>query len=465
MANLKRNIRQVLLVLALPLVLVVALAVDQARATTLSLVPGWNLLGSRAAISAGSMFANDGAFVSVWKWQNGTWAVFLPGQNSAAYADSKGFAVLSAIAPGEGFWLNSKVASTLTVSGDEVTTETLTLYPGWNLKSLTVPGAVEVSSCLGEADKIASVWKWQAGSWAVYLPGDGDGGAQYAAGKGFFTLQTITEGEGFWVNSLLDASWSVPLTPPATASFSPILSADSSVPLSWKYQINGGLPLAVTIEGIPVSFSFSDLVQTIDPATLIRQGSYSGSITGGASGSFTVGVSEELESLAEISLIKSQEMTMDMSLFAYGQSVFIGLDVLMDFSPAAEWFLDRSDLDQLPIGYVYNEFGVVYGTVSGSMTVSGYGTTTLPATTITSPEKWTIVGKEESVVVKGKSYTNVVKVKRTTIMPTMDLSGANQQLEITYWVAKGIGMVKGEGYLQMYGQQLTIELLETNLTQ
>lgn len=50
-------------------------------------------------------------------------------------------------------------------------------------------------------------------------------------------------------------------------------------------------------------------------------------------------------------------------------------------------------------------------------------------------------------------------------MPSVDLSGINQTMTITYWVAKGIGMVKGVGYLQFFGQPLTIELVNTNLTQ
>ncbi len=52
----------------------------------------------------------------------------------------------------------------------------------------------------GKEAKIASLWKWMGTSWAVYLPGDSDGGASYATGKGFSLLSTINPGEGFWVN-------------------------------------------------------------------------------------------------------------------------------------------------------------------------------------------------------------------------------------------------------------------------
>jgi hypothetical protein len=50
--------------------------------------------------------------VSIWKWVvsggQGSWAVYLAseGATPGAYAASKGFAILSTINPGEGFWVN-----------------------------------------------------------------------------------------------------------------------------------------------------------------------------------------------------------------------------------------------------------------------------------------------------------------------------------------------------------------------
>ena len=52
----------------------------------------------------------------------------------------------------------------------------------------------------GNEDKIASVWKWENNNWAVYLPGEDDGGASYAESKGFELIEEINPREGFWVN-------------------------------------------------------------------------------------------------------------------------------------------------------------------------------------------------------------------------------------------------------------------------
>lgn len=40
------------------------------------------------------------------------------------------------------------------------------------------------------------------GAWAaVYLPGQDDGGTEYAQSKGFSVLENINPGEGFWINA------------------------------------------------------------------------------------------------------------------------------------------------------------------------------------------------------------------------------------------------------------------------
>ena len=53
----------------------------------------------------------------------------------------------------------------------------------------------------GNKGNIASVWKWDNGNWAVYLPGEDDRGAAYAGSKGFTLLGDINPDEGFWGNT------------------------------------------------------------------------------------------------------------------------------------------------------------------------------------------------------------------------------------------------------------------------
>jgi hypothetical protein len=80
-----------------------------------------------------------------------------------------------------------------------------------------------------------------------------------------------------------------------------------------------------------------------------------------------------------------------------------------------------------------------------------------------SPETWEIIDKQNRITVMGKEYQNVVVVKRTTLMPS-DIDNL-KDATLTYWVAKGIGMVNGIGQYELMGEPLTIELIETNLVQ
>ena len=79
---------------------------------------GWNLLGlkgDQTKTITVLISGNESSTVSVWKWENNTWSVYLAGENDggAAYAQTKGFNELSSIGPGEGFWFNAGGSITL----------------------------------------------------------------------------------------------------------------------------------------------------------------------------------------------------------------------------------------------------------------------------------------------------------------------------------------------------------------
>jgi len=165
----------------------------------LSLNAGWNLLSSNIAFSVTDKLSDDTKFASVWKWESGGWAVYLPGEEiQGDYAGAKGFEGLSTISPGEGFWVNSVGSETFSISGTP-TTGSLTLTSGWNLVGLKSDQGVAVTTFISEnQEDIISIWKWQSGAWAVYLPGQDT--QDYADSKGFSVLSNIEPGEGFWVN-------------------------------------------------------------------------------------------------------------------------------------------------------------------------------------------------------------------------------------------------------------------------
>lgn len=91
------------------------LIASTAGAGTISVSPGWNLVSARSSITAKDTLSNAESFISVWKWDNNNWSVYLLGEDDsgAAYAESKGFELLDQINPGEGFWVNTTQEITL----------------------------------------------------------------------------------------------------------------------------------------------------------------------------------------------------------------------------------------------------------------------------------------------------------------------------------------------------------------
>jgi eukaryotic-like serine/threonine-protein kinase len=185
----------------------------------IDLVQGWNLKSARVAITVADTFSSAGSFASVWKWESGGWAVYLPGETTPGeYAAAKGFNPLTTISPGEGFWVNSKGTQTsVTIMGTPVDTDAIYLEEGWNLKGLKADSSIIVSSLFANATKFASVWKWESGGWAVYLPGEETQG-DYAKAKGFSQISSITPGEGFWVNAAAAGAGELEPMPPLVAS-------------------------------------------------------------------------------------------------------------------------------------------------------------------------------------------------------------------------------------------------------
>jgi hypothetical protein len=166
---------------------------------TLTVGPGWGLFSSAIGFQAPALFSDSATYTSVWAWTNNSWAVFLPGEESpGAYAKSKGFSQLTAINPGDGFWVHANSTSSLTITGSPVY-GSLTFGNGWHLLGLKSAQALLVTDLLAGAPGLVSAWTWENGAWAVYLANEATPGA-YAQSKGFGTLNAIKPGEGFWVH-------------------------------------------------------------------------------------------------------------------------------------------------------------------------------------------------------------------------------------------------------------------------
>jgi hypothetical protein len=192
----------------------------------LTLTQGWNLLGNslNQPLSVATPFGDPAVVSTVWKWENtgSRWLFFTPMLDAAAlqtYATSKGYGVLSQVGPGEGYWVNAKIAVELAAqAGQPFVLTGANLTTGWNLvatgqdvspatfnRSLSEtppsPGVVP--------QNLTSLWAWDnpANGWYFYAPGlEAQGGTaltDYITSKGYrdFTQHNkrLGNGTGFWV--------------------------------------------------------------------------------------------------------------------------------------------------------------------------------------------------------------------------------------------------------------------------
>ena len=187
-------------------------------AISLSLPPGWNLVGNslNQSISVASLYGDANTVTSVWKWDTGTqgWQFYSPLMDAAAlqtYAANKGYGVLSTIGPGEGYWVNAKTQpASASQSGAAFNLTAANLAAGWNLVATgndVTPSAF--NQTLG-ATPLATLWAWDnsQSAWYFHAPSLEAQGATalsgYIANKGYLDFgaanKKLGNGAGFWVN-------------------------------------------------------------------------------------------------------------------------------------------------------------------------------------------------------------------------------------------------------------------------
>ena len=210
------------------------------RNVGINLVPGWNLIGNGMAApwDVATLFGDASRVVSVFKWVPGTtpgWAFYTPTEadGGAAYAQSKGYSLLSTVRGGEGFWVNARTAFSIppgsgavvsSASFKDVLSGSNPLPAGWSLIAVgdnpsvrAFANALSLSGPEGSnpaATTLVSLWAWYAGDasqgqnpgWYFYAPSrDNDGSlADYIASRAYLdflsTGKTLAPGDGFWVN-------------------------------------------------------------------------------------------------------------------------------------------------------------------------------------------------------------------------------------------------------------------------
>ena len=130
---------------------------------SITLVKDWNLLGTNLANSS---ITSNSDVEATWTYKNGEW--------------SNGVTTLNA---GDGFWAKAKNATSLTLTGDDATTNLVFEKAGWHLVS-PIKEAISVSS-FSDTSKFSAFWVYQDNTWKDRSD----------------ATVTVKIGEGFWVNT------------------------------------------------------------------------------------------------------------------------------------------------------------------------------------------------------------------------------------------------------------------------
>jgi hypothetical protein len=206
------------------------------------------------------------------------------------------------------------------------------------------------------------------------------------------------------------------IKPDINTSFFPKPSVTNQS-FKWRYRINNGQPLKTVFEGIGINMNFSDVDLTINYGEMARRGSYSGTISGGAYGDFRVDFIEDLEKDSDRTLMKNETLNLHMNLSAYGETLGMDFHAATTFNEPIEWFLDNSYLDDLPYG-IYGDQSKIACYVDGYVSISGdYSNYESFSEPVVFSETWEIINKLDSYTVNGRTYRNIVVVRRNTRMP------------------------------------------------
>jgi len=143
-------------------------------ASATNLVVGWNLAGNNLTqpVNVTTVFGNASTINSIWVWDaiNLKWKFFTPSLSSSdllTYAGNRGYDVLTQIQPGDGFWINSKIATALVLN--PTCSNGATDYPTCTPPRTTAEGFWVGTSSTGYRVNLAVLENGD--TWGVYSSG------------------------------------------------------------------------------------------------------------------------------------------------------------------------------------------------------------------------------------------------------------------------------------------------------
>lgn len=262
--------------------------------------------------------------------------------------------------------------------------------------------------------------------------------------------------------------------PATTQSFSPVFGMTASGAKSdvwWKYLINGGQPLSfVDASGVSETATFpgDELVRTSGGGTK-RATTFGMNLSFSDSGDLVTesatSETDEVLNPGPPNAVVSADGKQNETLTVQGMAVRIAISVATRLSMPTVDFGDRSDLDQLPVGHV--DEATVRKTVTSTATASVGGMADTESKTLVSDvhETYTIMEQIPSMTVQGKTYQRVVRVE--VKQDATDASSGQPVVNgtSTFWLAAGVGAIKNVASESVLAAEVSVELVDTNLSQ
>lgn len=261
--------------------------------------------------------------------------------------------------------------------------------------------------------------------------------------------------------------------PNASASYFPTSSTDPALTdLQWQYVFSNGDITSNTDAGT-INVNLSGIsVRMANTMPTERVVQFSGPFTADVEGEAAAGrlesiLSEEISQIDNRAYISRLNTNILISIFAddeFGQ-LDTEVDLQINYPEAIEIYLDQDDLNER-VGEVFTR--QVSGTLSGTISLReeffADDTRDFPSSSTTVTETYTVSSVLSSMTVQGVTYNDVVAVDYS-YKQLNPQTGELEPTTTTYFLARGIGLIKASNLTRLYEASLDWELVSTNLAQ
>jgi hypothetical protein len=178
-----------------------SITISEEQQVELYLHQAWNLISLSVNPADNAL---QSVLESVWGNVNSVWTYDSnPGWRRYVAAGPDFLNTLITMESGRGYWINTKDAATLTVTGSQIDDTAVELFLGWNLVGYSYQVIRDRATALASiSEECASIWTYDSATqqWLRYVEGTPD----------FLnTLTQLEPGRGYWINVTEDCVWSM----------------------------------------------------------------------------------------------------------------------------------------------------------------------------------------------------------------------------------------------------------------